>query len=220
MKKWDTNKLSSSDCRVLLAHWVGEAVAKLGADQLYRRRLFETTGLAMTAEGTDDNLINPEGLDGPYTFTNADDGREPRDDVQPFSPADEEHPEGSSAEDDEGETEGDYTSRVRGSDSIAIPDDDDDLDADETTLPLECPPGYAFSRSASPALDASLVRRGLGWVKGFITLLAQARTRQDYNYSVNRPNRRYALYDASTREVHCCWRFRGRRVSGATGGGY
>ena len=40
-----------------------------------------------------------------------------------------------------------------------MPDDDDDLDADETTLRLECPPGYTFSHSASPALDASLVKR-------------------------------------------------------------
>ena len=81
VKKSDTNKLSSSDRRVLLTHWVGEAVAKLDMDQLYRRRLFEKTGLAMTADGTDHNLINLEGLDGPYTFMNADDGREPWDDV-------------------------------------------------------------------------------------------------------------------------------------------
>ena len=87
VEKWDTNKLSSSDRRVLLTHWVGEAVAKLDSDQLYRRHLFDKTGLMMTADGTDDNLINLEGLDGPYTFMNADDSREPRDDVQPFSPA-------------------------------------------------------------------------------------------------------------------------------------
>ena len=87
VEKWDTNKLSSSDRRVLLTHWVGEAVAKLDSDQLYRRHLFDKTGLMMTADGTDDNLINLEGLDGPYTFMNADGGREPRDDVQPFSPA-------------------------------------------------------------------------------------------------------------------------------------
>ena len=87
VEKWDTNKLSSSDRRVLLTHWVGEAVAKLDSDQLYRRHLFDKTGLIMTADGTDDNLINLEGLDGPYTFMNADGGREPRDDVQPFSPA-------------------------------------------------------------------------------------------------------------------------------------
>ena len=87
VEKWGTNKLSSSDSRVLLTHWVGEAVAKLDSDQLYRRHLFDKTGLMMTADGTDDNLINLEGLDGPYTFMNADDSREPRDDVQPFSPA-------------------------------------------------------------------------------------------------------------------------------------
>ena len=47
MEKWDANKLSSSDRRVLLTHWVGKAVAKLDSDQLRRRRLLEKTGLAM-----------------------------------------------------------------------------------------------------------------------------------------------------------------------------
>ena len=80
-----------------------------------------------------------------------------------------------SDKDDEKVTGGDYTRRVRGSDDIAMLDDDDDLDAGETTLPLECPSGYDLFRSAPPALDASLVnwhimlRRGLGWVKGFLT---------------------------------------------------
>ena len=153
VETWDTNKLSALDRRVLLTHWVGEAVAQVDSDQKYRRRLFEKTGLAMTADGTDDDLINLEGHDGPYTFMDADDGKEPRDDVQPFAPADEEHPEGSSDEDDEEETEGADTGRVRRSDGLAMLDDDDDLDAGETTLPLECPPGYALSRSAPPALD-------------------------------------------------------------------
>ena len=85
------NKLFPSDRRVLLTHWVGEAVAKVDSDKLYRRRLFERIGVAMTADCTDDNLINLEGLDGSYTLMNAGDGREPRDDVQPFSHADEEH---------------------------------------------------------------------------------------------------------------------------------
>ena len=96
METWDTNKLSSSDRRVLLTHWVGEAVAKLDSDQLHRGHLFEKTGLAMTADSTDDNLVSLEGLDEPYTFVNGDDGRESRDDVQPLSPAVEEHPKGSS----------------------------------------------------------------------------------------------------------------------------
>ena len=44
-EKGNTNKLSSSDRRVLLTQWVGEAVAKLDSDQLYCRCLFEKTGL-------------------------------------------------------------------------------------------------------------------------------------------------------------------------------
>ena len=48
-----------------------------------------------------------------------------------------------------------------------MPDDDDDLDADEATLSLECPPGKAFSRSASPALDASCYHAGVGIGEGF-----------------------------------------------------
>ena len=52
-----------------------------------------------------------------------------------------------SDEDDEEETEGADTGRVRRSYGLAMLDDDDDLDAGETTLPpLECPPGYALSR--------------------------------------------------------------------------
>ena len=71
-----------------------------------------------------------------------------------------------------------------------MPDDDDNIDADGKKLPLECRPRYAFSRSASPALDESLVkrhivlRRGVGWANGFITRRAQARPRQHYDYRV------------------------------------
>ena len=116
------NKLFPSDRRVLLTHWVGEAVAKVDSDKLYRRRLFERIGVAMTADCTDDNLINLEGLDGSYTLMNAGDGREPRDNVQPFSHADEEHLWVTSDVDDEDESEGDYTwsKRVRESHEVAI----------------------------------------------------------------------------------------------------
>ena len=93
VEKWDTNKLSASDRGILLTNWVGDAVAKVDSDQLYRRRLCEKTGLAMTADDTDDNLINLEGLDGPCTFMDTGNDKEPWEDEQPFPPADEEHPE-------------------------------------------------------------------------------------------------------------------------------
>ena len=50
---WGTNNLSSSDCRVLPTHCVGEAVATLDSDQLCRNSLNGLTVFAMTADGTD-----------------------------------------------------------------------------------------------------------------------------------------------------------------------
>ena len=80
---------------------------------------------------------------------NAYDGREPRNDVEPFSPGAKIIPRGRATRMTRTKrgvkTETDYASRVRGSDDVASPDDGDDLDADETTLGLECPPGYYFS---------------------------------------------------------------------------
>ena len=60
----------------------------------------------MTPDGTDD-IINLEGLHGPCTFMDAENDKEPRENKQPFPPADEEHPEGFSDEDDKEETGGD-----------------------------------------------------------------------------------------------------------------
>ena len=54
----------------------------------------------MTASGAEDNLTNFERLDGLHTFMIADDGREYRDDVQPFLPSDEERPDGSRDKED------------------------------------------------------------------------------------------------------------------------
>ncbi|CAN0514932.1 unnamed protein product, partial [Laminaria digitata] len=60
-----SNKLTASQRRILITQWVGEAAKKIdiemGVD--YRRRLFEKAGLAITADGSDDNLINLEGME-------------------------------------------------------------------------------------------------------------------------------------------------------------
>ena len=91
-----------------------------------------------------------------------------------------------------------------------MPDDDDDLDAGETTLPLECPPGYALSRSAPPALDSSLVkrhimlRRRLGMGEGLHHATGAGPDAPEPRLQgANRANRCYAKYEASPREVHC-----------------
>ncbi|CAN0033077.1 unnamed protein product, partial [Pylaiella littoralis] len=62
VERWESNKLTASDRRILLTQWIGRAAKKLDSDMRYRRRLFEKTGLAMTADGSDDDLINLEGV--------------------------------------------------------------------------------------------------------------------------------------------------------------
>ena len=64
--KWYGNesKFSVSDRRILITHWVGKAWKKLcssGYENL-RRRFWEKTGCLITAEGSDDEKITPEGL--------------------------------------------------------------------------------------------------------------------------------------------------------------
>ena len=64
--KWYGNesKFSVSDQRILITHWVGKAWKKLcssGYENL-RRRFWEKTGCLITAEGSDDEKITPEGL--------------------------------------------------------------------------------------------------------------------------------------------------------------
>ena len=108
VEKWESNKLTASDRRILLiTQWTGEAAKQIDRDIRYRRRLFEKTGLAMTADGSDDNLINLHGVEqGTYSFMDVDTSPGPLEDVLPITPApaDEENPPGSSDE-DESETE-------------------------------------------------------------------------------------------------------------------
>ena len=67
-----TNALSSGKRRILLRRFIGEAFARIGARPGYRFRLFEKTGLAMTAGGSLDDRITPEGVVGPYNFMDRD----------------------------------------------------------------------------------------------------------------------------------------------------
>lgn len=56
---------SAKDRRILITQWAGEAYQKLISKHYdsFRWRMFEKTGCLITADGTGDNMINPEGLD-------------------------------------------------------------------------------------------------------------------------------------------------------------
>ncbi|CAM9606513.1 unnamed protein product, partial [Pylaiella littoralis] len=133
---WESNKLTASQRRILITQWVGEAAKKIDVDMgvEYRRRLFEKTGLAMTADGSDDDLINLEGVEGVFSFMDMDVTPEPLEDVLPVppAPADEEHPGGSSDEDDD--SDGEEGGGGGTHDDLATIDIDDDLDKGEEPL--------------------------------------------------------------------------------------
>ena len=95
MEFCESSKLTAFQPRVLITQGVGEAAKKIDVETAveYRRRLFEKTGLTTTADRSDDNLTNLEGMEGGFSFIDADSTLEPLEDVLPTSPApaDEEH---------------------------------------------------------------------------------------------------------------------------------
>ncbi|CAB1101298.1 unnamed protein product [Ectocarpus sp. CCAP 1310/34] len=54
--------------RILFTRFIAREVARMDARPGYRHRLFEKAGLAMTADGSLDDRITPEGVVGAYNF--------------------------------------------------------------------------------------------------------------------------------------------------------
>ena len=108
-----------------------------------------------------------------------------------------------SDEDDEEETERAYTGRTRRPDGLAMLDDDDDLDAGETTLPLEMPTGlcpFPLSSSGPRSITREAahhsyprVRMGEGLHHATATGADAPELRLQ---GANRANRCYAQYEA------------------------
>ena len=65
LEKWH-DKLSARDRRILMTKWTAEAWRELTKKELFRR-LFEKTGCLLTADGSNDDKICPQGLDN-YQF--------------------------------------------------------------------------------------------------------------------------------------------------------
>ena len=76
LEKWESNKLTASDRRVLITQWVGPAMDIVDSRPDYRFRLFENCGMAMTVDGSGDERITLEGLNKPYSFMDAEDSSE------------------------------------------------------------------------------------------------------------------------------------------------
>ncbi|KAK3243937.1 hypothetical protein CYMTET_46433, partial [Cymbomonas tetramitiformis] len=70
LERWEDNKLTTSDKRVCLTHWLGESCETVNSTcNLFR--YFQKGGLLMTVNGEGDGMITPEGTEG-YTFPEPD----------------------------------------------------------------------------------------------------------------------------------------------------
>ena len=50
-----------------MTQWTGKAWRKLSSDKMFAKKLFIKTGCPMTADGSDGDMITPQGLE-PYNF--------------------------------------------------------------------------------------------------------------------------------------------------------
>ena len=64
--KWygEDKKFTASERRILITHWVGDAYRALIEEKYddFRRKIFIKTGCLLTADGSGDDLVDPEGL--------------------------------------------------------------------------------------------------------------------------------------------------------------
>eukprot|EP00794_Sanderia_malayensis_P010404 gene10404-11491_t len=67
-EKWRGVGYSASERGILLTKWVGEPYKEAGKFKNFRKKLFQKTGLLMTAvAGEEDSLIKPQGFEN-YSF--------------------------------------------------------------------------------------------------------------------------------------------------------
>ena len=138
LTKWEDNKLTACDRRVLIATWFSKA-CKRALEGRAKRKYFEHAGALMTADGTDDNLIKLEGVPKGENFTFMDDvpaaggetiaeaGAEPEpEDVAPRR------------EEADGNEDG-----------LQLDDEDDADEDDAPPAPCEPPAGFATRLSAA-----------------------------------------------------------------------
>ena len=179
LRKWENNELTTSNRRILLAHWYCAAHKRVVESRAIRK-YFEHTGALLTADGTDDDLIKLEGMPKGHKFTWVDD-----DDAQPFEPtpstAAPDPPDVGPLRESEGEGVSAEASNYVEDDS----DGDDEDEDDAPPAPRTTPAGFTIASSPtfSPAAltpkapeQEQLVGRSIlyhwpsvGWCVGLIT---------------------------------------------------
>ncbi|CAB1100647.1 unnamed protein product [Ectocarpus sp. CCAP 1310/34] len=202
---WETNKLSAGARRILFTRFIARAVARMDRWPGYRHRLFEKTGLAMTADGSLDDRITPEGVVGAYNFmdggTSSDEEMPDQDDEvsddDGGAGGGESSCDSDASADDDGDDHGDVQAPLSQLDS------DDDVDSDDDIIAMELPVGFRLQESPPENLDRALInrcvflRRGMGWFLGQISRAAPPLSSHTHTYDY----RVVLAYDQSTVNV-------------------
>ncbi|CAB1107407.1 unnamed protein product [Ectocarpus sp. CCAP 1310/34] len=192
LQKREANALTCSERRVLFTSWVAQATEEIDKDEQYRFRLFEKTGCGMTADGSGDDKINLEGL-STYSFMDMEGGasadEESKEDKDTGKVDVDQLSEDSSSSDDESDGDDDNDKdpvRKRlARDPLTQLDDYDELSPEEEALKMDIPDGFRLQASPPPALDQSIVKRGvlvklgLGWFGGMKMPLDSYNTDED-----------------------------------------
>ena len=122
LEKWESNKLTASDRRVLITQWMGPAMDIVDNRPDYRFRLFEKCGMAMTVDGSGDERITLEGLNKPYSFMDAEDSSD--DEEASETGSDDDESVGDGGTDLEGGGDGDNSGERMEDDDSSYKDDD------------------------------------------------------------------------------------------------
>jgi transposase-like protein len=211
LELWESAKISASQRRVLMTRWLGEAWDVFNSPQYdhTRRRYFEKTGCLMTADGTDDRLITPEGTTG-YKFVRLDPSSAPRNSDDADTPEDAAAPPDSDCDDADDANLGDHPDEFGSDDPTVAPHELMSF-AEMVKLTLESGEQMRML-STAPPLDANLVGMrvalrvvDIGWCAGTVCGRSSSAEVISYNYSVR--------YDADDVQQH--WLKEARYVGNA-----
>ena len=209
LELWESAKLSAGQRRILMTQWVGAAWDVFNSPKYdnARRRYFEKTGCLMSADGSDDAYITPEGTAG-YRFTRLDPTTAAAVDDDDTLDVPTEVAEPPDSESDEPIEDAAFDALLE-VDALAyeLGNDDPELAAaglmsfgDMVKLAVARGDQLRMM-SAMPSLDASLVGKrvavrivDIGWCAGEVVRRSSSSTVLSYNYAVR--------YDADDEQQH------------------
>ena len=204
LEAWESGKLTASQRRILMTQWVGEAWEVFNSEKYdnARFRYFEKTGCLMSADGSGDEYITPEGTMN-YRFVRLDPSTAAAEDNVPTEIAEEPNSDGEEPPEQEDTEFADMPDALAhelgGDDPELTPAD---LMSFSDMVKLAVSPGEQLRMlSAMPPLDANLVGKcvavrivDVGWCAGQVCGRSSSKDVVSYNYKVR--------YDADDVQQH------------------